>query len=126
MERDKEVDLLLKKEALKLWFQKIEKSLTKSIEKELSKEEIINLIKKIVEGPRSEEIINIALELYGSTILEVFKKIVYAYLKGKIGKLSDVELYEILTQLGFKIPLKTRVKIVRRGEEKSIGEELKL
>ena len=126
LERDKEIELLLKKEALKLWAQKVEKSVVKPTERELSRTEIINLMKKIVEGERAEEIISTALEYYGDVALEVFKQIVQAYLKGKLSKLSDVELYEVLTRLGLKIPLKTRIKIVRHGEARDISEELKL
>lgn len=125
MERDKEIDLLLKREALKLWAQKFEKE-SRPIERDLRKEDVINLIKKIVEGDRTEEIVNTAIEYYGDVAIEVFKQIVQAYLKGKISKLSDVELYEILVRLGLRIPLKTRIKIVRHGEARDISEELRL
>jgi hypothetical protein len=34
----------------------------------------------------------------------------------------DHELYEILLRAGFKVPVKTEIKIVRHGREYKLGE----
>ncbi|WP_238375059.1 DNA-binding protein [Vulcanisaeta thermophila] len=99
------------------------KAAGKSVERrrELTRNDVIAMIRQITKGERANEIINNALELYGDTAVEVFKQLVQLHMNGQLGELQDHELYQILERLGMHIPLKTRIRIVRHGREESIG-----
>jgi hypothetical protein len=89
-----------------------------------TKEEIINKLRKIVKGSRTDEIIRKALDLYGDDALKVFREIVRLYERGSIRELMDYELYQILERLGLHVPLETRIRIVKHGTESSISDIL--
>lgn len=91
--------------------------------RELSKDEIINIIRRITKGDRAEEIINNALSLYGENAIQVFRQLVELYLNGKLSELQDFELYQILERFGMHVPVKTKIRIVRHGREESIGND---
>ncbi len=100
---------------------KISSTQTSQVE---TKEEIINKLKRIVKGSRTDEIISKALELYGDDALKVFREIVRLYERGSIRELMDYELYHILERLGLHVPLETRIRIVKHGTESSISDIL--
>lgn len=89
--------------------------------KELTRDDVLRIIRQITRGDRAEEIINNALELYGETAVQVFKQLVELYLNGRLNELQDYELYQILERLGMHVPIRTRIRIVRHGREESIG-----
>jgi len=88
---------------------------------ELSDEEVIRRIKESVRGDRGLEIINKALELYGKSAVALFRELVKLMSEGKLRELWDHELYQILERAGMRIPLKSRIRIVRHGREETIG-----
>ncbi len=92
-----------------------------STKRELTREEVIQLIRRITRGERAGEIIDNALQLYGDTAVQVFRQLVELYLGGRLGELQDYELYQILERVGLHVPLRTRIRIVRHGREESIG-----
>ncbi|ADY02117.1 hypothetical protein VMUT_1916 [Vulcanisaeta moutnovskia 768-28] len=92
-----------------------------SAKRELTNEEVIQLIRQITKGERAGEIIDNALQLYGDTAVQVFRQLVELYLSGRLGELQDSELYQILERVGLHVPLRTRIRIVRHGREENIG-----
>ncbi len=126
MSEDKELQELLEKKALRAWQEVLARRLTvkPAAKREEGPQEILRKLKSIVEGSRAEEIIDKAIKYYGDEAIRVFKRIVELYEKGEIGKLTDYELYEILQRLGMKVPIETRIRIVRHGSEKSFSEAL--
>ena len=88
---------------------------------ELTRDEVIQLIRQMTRGDRAGEIIDNALQLYGDTAVQVFKQLVELHLSGRLGELQDYELYQILERVGLHVPLRTRIRIVRHGREESIG-----
>ena len=121
---DDELEKLLAKKAAKIYRSTLERMVRSRVEENVV-EDPVEEIKRIVHGDRAEEIISTALELYGDTAKQVFKQLVDMYRSGQISELHDYELYQILEQLGLHVPIKTRVRIVKRGgREESIGETL--
>ncbi|MGC8608113.1 MAG: DNA-binding protein [Vulcanisaeta sp.] len=92
-----------------------------SAKRELTNEEVIQLIRQITKGERAGEIIDNALQLYGDTAVQVFRQLVELYLSDRLGELQDSELYQILERVGLHVPLRTRIRIVRHGREENIG-----
>ncbi|WP_054853935.1 hypothetical protein [Vulcanisaeta distributa] len=88
--------------------------------RELTREEVIQLIRQITKGERAGEIIDNALQLYGDTAVQVFRQLVELHLGGKLGELQDYELYQILERVGLHVPLRTRVRIVRHGRRRAL------
>lgn len=84
---------------------------------------VVAEIKAITKGDRASEIVDRAVELYGEAALDVFRQIIKLHREGALGELTDGDLYNILERLGLHVPIKTRVRIVRHGEERRIGEE---
>ncbi len=117
------IDSIIRKKAMKTWVS-LTSEKAKREEKPLTETEVIKYIKTIIEGSRSEEIIDKAVELYGTNVIKIFKEIVKLHMTGKIEKMTDYELYNLLTRLGFKIPLKTSIRIVRHGREEDFREKL--
>gem|GEM_PF-735331 len=130
MTEDKELEELLRKKAAQTW-QELKLRQLRQIQEQqlrqrvLTPQDVVKEIKKIVKGSRAEEIIDRAVELYGDTAIRVFEEILKLYRSGRIGELSDYELYQILQQLGLRVPLETRIKIAKRGSEQSIGDLLR-
>ena len=89
--------------------------------RELTRDEVIQLIRQMTKGDRAGEIIDNALRLYGDTAIQVFKQLVELHLSGQLSELQDYELYQILERIGLHVPLRTRIRIVRHGREESIG-----
>lgn len=119
---DEEVEKILARKASQLYRTAVERS-AKPVK--TSEEDPVEAVKKIVRGERADEIINTAVELYGNAAKSVFKRLLELYRNGQIGELHDYELYQILEQLGLHIPIKTRVRIVKRGgREESLDEAL--
>jgi len=126
MSEDKELQRLLEKKALQAWQESLlrRREALSAVKKEESRQDIVRRIRSIVEGARADEIIDKAVRYYGDDAIRVFKKIIELYERGEISKLADYELYEILQRLGMKIPLETKIRIVRHGSEKSFSEVL--
>ena len=119
---DDEIEKILAKKASQLYRAAIERS-TKPAR--VVEEDPVEAVKRIVKGERAREIIETALELYGDAAKNVFRQLVELFRSGQIGELHDYELYQILEQLGLDVPIKTRVRIVKRGgREESLGEAL--
>jgi len=116
-----EIDVLLRRKALEFAKNKL-KETTPPPRRELSNEEVIQLIRSITKGERATEIIDNALALYRPYVLTLFRKIAELHIQGVIKELTDYELYEILLRAGFKVPVKTEIKIVRHGREYKLGE----
>ncbi len=107
---------------MKMMMEMMNKAQQKVVTKrELTREEVIQLIKQITKGERADEIISNALQLYGDTAVQVFRRLVELHLNGRLGELQDYELYQILERIGLHVPLKTRIRIVRHGKEEGIG-----
>lgn len=117
------VNSIIRKKAVKTWAS-LTSEKTRREEKSLTDTEVIKYVKTIIEGSRGEEIVDKAVELYGTNVIKIFKEIVKLHMAGKISRLTDHELYNLLTRLGFKIPLKTSVRIVRHGREEDFRERL--
>mgnify|MGYP001770631741 CR=1 FL=1 len=116
-----DIDTLIRKKALEIAAKQIQSR--KPEERPLSKEEVLKIVKSLLKGERAEEILNSALELYGDSLMPLLRKIVDLHKQGVINELWDYELYRILTNAGFVVPLKTRLRIVRHGREYKIGED---
>ncbi|MEL9991084.1 MAG: DNA-binding protein [Thermoproteus sp.] len=114
-----DIDTIIKRKALEIAAKQMVK---KQEEKPLSKEDILKTVRSLLKGDRAEEILDTALELYGDSLIPLFRKIVELHRQGIIKELWDHELYRILTNAGFVIPLKTRLRIVRHGREYKLGE----
>lgn len=84
---------------------------------------VVAEIKAITKGDRASEIVDRAVELYGEVALNVFRQIIKLHREGALRELTDGDLYNILERLGLHVPIKTRIRIVRHGEERRIGEE---
>ncbi len=130
MAEDKELEELLRKKATQTWQELKLRQLRQLQEQQLRQrvltpEDVVREIKKIVRGSRAEEIIDRAVELYGDTAIRIFEELLRLHRAGRIGELSDYELYQILQQLGLRVPLETRIKIAKRGSEQSIGDLLR-
>lgn len=107
---------------IKMMMEIMSKATQKSEKKrELTRDEVLKIIRQITKGDRAQEIINNALDLYGEAAVQVFKQLVELYLGGKLGEIQDYELYQLLERLGMHVPVKTRIRIVRHGREESIG-----
>lgn len=113
-----DIDVLIRRKALELAKSHREKSLQ---QKKLTDEEAVRIVREITHGDRAGEIIEKALELYKPHIYVIFRKIAELHQQGVIKELADYELYELLKNAGFKIPIKTEIKIVRHGREYKIG-----
>lgn len=116
-----DIDFILKRKALELAARQLSSS-TKREERPMTKEEIIAAVRGLLRGDRADEIFNTALELYGDSLTPLLKKIVELNKQGVIKELWDYELYKILTNAGYIVPLKSRVRIVRHGREYKFGE----
>ncbi|MFP3074406.1 MAG: hypothetical protein RXR04_04870, partial [Caldivirga sp.] len=86
--------------------------------------DVVAEVKAMTKGERAGEIIDKAVKLYGEAALAVFRQLVKLHRDGALGELTDGELYNILENVGLHIPIETRVRIVRHGEERRIGEDL--
>ncbi|WP_243677812.1 DNA-binding protein [Vulcanisaeta distributa] len=106
---------------MKMMMELMNKTQQKVAKRELTRDEIIQVIREITKGDRAGEIIDNALQLYGDTAVQVFKQLVELYLNGRLSELQDYELYQILERVGLHVPLRTRIRIVRHGREESIG-----
>lgn len=89
----------------------------------LAKEEVLSVLRGILKGERAQEVLDVALQLYGDSVMPLLRKIVELKQQGVIAELWDHELYRFLANAGFVVPLKTRVRIMRQGKEHKIGEE---
>lgn len=116
-----EIDILIRKKALEIAAKQAQSK--KPEERPLTKEEVLGIIRGLLKGDRAQEILSNALELYGDSLMPLFRKIVDLHKQGVINELWDYELYKILTNAGFVVPLKTRLRIVRHGREYKIGED---
>jgi len=116
-----DIDALLRRKALELAKIKL-KEITPPPRKQLTDDEAVQLVRSITKGERAAEIIDNALALYRPYVLAVFRKIAELHIQGIIKELMDHELYEILLRAGFKVPVKTEIKIVRHGREYKLGE----
>ncbi len=130
MSEDRELEELLRRKAAETW-QEIKLRQLRQIQEQqlrqqlLTPEDVVREIKNIVKGSRAEEIIDRALSLYGDVAISVFREIVKLYRSGRIRELSDYELYQILQQLGLRVPIETRIRIAKRGSERSLGDILR-
>ncbi|MGC8582442.1 MAG: DNA-binding protein [Thermoproteus sp.] len=116
-----EIDTIIKKKALEM---AIRQAMSKKPEeKPLTNDDVIRIVRGLLRGERAEEILKTSLELYGDSLMPLLRKIVDLHRQGVINELWDYELYRILTNAGFVIPLKTRLRIVRHGREYKIGED---
>ncbi|MFP3195943.1 MAG: DNA-binding protein [Caldivirga sp.] len=86
--------------------------------------DVVAEVKAMTKGERAGEIIDKAVKLYGEAALAVFRQLVKLHRDGALGELTDAELYNILENVGLHVPIETRVRIVRHGEERRIGEDL--
>ena len=122
---DKEIEKLLEKKAKETWSNILEQKYREMVKpvKKISTEDIIKKMKEITKGERAEEIIDKAYTYYGDTAISIFKRIIQLHEKGVIRELYDYELYQILQKLGLRVPIETKVRIVRHGREYRIGEE---
>lgn len=122
---DKEIEKLLEKKAKETWSNILEQKYREMVKpvKKISTEDIIKKMKEITKGERAEEIIDKAYTYYGDTAISIFKRIIQLHEEGVIRELYDYELYQILQKLGLRIPIETKVRIVRHGREYRIGEE---
>ncbi len=116
-----DIDALLRRKALELVKTKL-KETAPPPRKQLTDEEVVQLVRSITKGERAAEIIDNALALYRPYIFTIFRKIAELHMQGIIKELMDYELYEILLRAGFKVPVKTEIKIVRHGREYKLGE----
>ncbi|ABL88831.1 conserved hypothetical protein [Pyrobaculum islandicum DSM 4184] len=116
-----DIDVIIRRKALELAKSKIRES-TQHPKRILTDEEAIRIVKSITTGERAAEIIDNALTLYKPHVVAIFRKIAELHLQGIIRELADYELYELLLRAGFKVPVKTEIKIVRHGREYKIGE----
>ncbi|MFN7105827.1 MAG: DNA-binding protein [Pyrobaculum sp.] len=114
-----DIDALLRKKALELAKSRTERPIQ---QKKLTDEEAVRIVKTITYGDKAGEIIEKALELYKPHIYTIFRKIAELHQQGVIKELADYELYEVLKNAGFKVPISTEIKIVRHGREYKIGE----
>ena len=107
---------------MKMMMEMMSKAQQKTTTKrELTRDEVIQLIRQMTRGEKAGEIIDNALRLYGDTAIQVFKQLVELHLSGQLSELQDYELYQILERVGLHVPLRTRIRIVRHGREESIG-----
>ncbi len=83
------------------------------------KERIIALVK----GERTREIVENAIALYGDTAVAVLSKVLRLIEEGALSQLTDVDLYNILENVGLHVPLKTRIRVIRHGREVNLGED---
>ncbi len=114
-----DIDTILRKKALEFAKTSPQPQVAKP---QMSEEEVVKLIREITKGDRASEIIEIALELYKPHVIALFRKIVELHRGGVLKELQDYELYQLLQRAGFRIPLKTQIKIVRHGREFRVGE----
>lgn len=116
-----DIDALLRKKALELAKHRLMES-AQPQKRELTEAEAVEIVKRITKGERASEIIENALALYRPHVIPLFKKLAELHTQGVIKELADHELYQILARAGFRVPVKTEVKIVRHGREYKIGE----
>lgn len=83
------------------------------------KERIIALVK----GERTREIVENAIALYGDTAVAVLSRVLRLIEEGALSQLTDVDLYNILENVGLHVPLKTRIRVIRHGREVNLGED---
>ena len=124
MVMDEEIKRLIERKAMELAFRAVERKPAIKPQAVLSDEDVIRELKMIVKGERASEIIEGAYALYGKAAVEVFRRLVEMFRQGRVKEFWDHELYMLLENLGLRVPLKTRVRIVRHGREERIGENL--
>jgi hypothetical protein len=117
-----DIDVLLRRKALELAKSRFKETLQPPPRRQLTDEEVVKLLREITKGERAGEIIDNALALYKPYVMPLFRKIAELYQQGVIKELMDYELYEMLLRAGFRIPVKTEIKIVRHGREYKLGE----
>jgi hypothetical protein len=117
-----DIDALLRRKALELAKTKFKETLPPPPRRQLTDEEVVKLLREITKGERAGEIIDNALALYKPYVMSLFRKIAELHQQGVVKELMDYELYEMLLRAGFKVPVKTEVKIVRHGREYKLGE----
>ena len=122
---DEEVRRLIERKALEIASRSLERRVPMEVGGRVeTDDDVVREVKLIVKGDRAREIVDGAYELYGRAAVEVFRRIIELYRQGRIRELWDYELYSLLERLGLRVPLRTRVRIVRHGREESIGERL--
>ncbi|MFB6490649.1 MAG: DNA-binding protein [Thermoproteus sp. AZ2] len=117
-----DIDSLLRRKALEIAAKQAEKSLKKAAERPLTKEEVLAQIRSMLKGDRAQEILDTALKLYGDSLMPLLRKLVDLKRQGVLSELWDHELYRLLTNAGFHVPVETRLRIVRHGREYKLGE----
>jgi hypothetical protein len=117
-----EIDVLLRRKALELAKSRFKETLQPPPRRQLTDEEVVKLLREITKGERAGEIIDNALALYKPYVMPLFRKIAELHQQGVIKELMDYELYEMLLRAGFRVPVKTEIKIVRHGREYKLGE----
>jgi len=90
--------------------------------RELSDDDAVNIVRGMVVGNRGAEIIDKAINLYDGSILPLFKYLAEKKMSGSIQSIRDDELYALLDNMGFHVPLDTRIRIVRHGREEKVGD----
>jgi len=116
-----EIDTIIRKKALEMAARRT--ASRRQEERPLSNDDVLKIVRGLLRGERAEEILNTSLELYGDALMPLLRKIADLHRQGVINELWDHELYRILTNAGFVVPLKTRLRIVRHGREYKIGED---
>lgn len=117
------VDSILRRKALEKWFKMLKRTKVGQ-ERALSKEDVVSEIREMVKGDRGREIVDNALRLYGDLALRVFRRLVEARRSGRVRELWDYQLYELLERLGMRIPVSTKIRVVKHGEVRELSELL--
>jgi len=121
MEREP-IDSILRRKALE-WLKSVGRTREVQVG-ELTEEEVLREVREMVKGDRGEELIENALRLYKGLAIRVFKKLVEAKRSGRIKELWDYQLYKLFESLGMRVPVSTRIRVVKHGEVKDLSELL--
>ena len=117
---DRELDRIRRRK-----FAKLSRSLLRKEEKdEEKKESKEDLLGKVFVG-RAFEVFNATKTQYPKVAMRLEEILTKLISSGKLKRVTGEELYSLLTKMGLRIRLQTKIRIMEHGELKSIGDKLK-
>lgn len=126
LSEDKELEYLKQKKLLEMQRRLFSEKAAESQKKEEPKKKEPDETLKTVFDNSAWEVWNLAVQQYPQVIEEVTQALVTLIKAGKIiGKINGEQIYWLFTQLGYRIRIETKIRILESGELKTIADKLR-
>lgn len=125
LSEDKELEYLKQKKLLEMQRRLFSEKAAESQKEEPKKKEPDETLKTVFDNS-AWEVWNLAVQQYPQVIEEVTQALVTLIKAGKIiGKINGEQIYWLFTQLGYRIRIETKIRILESGELKTIADKLR-